>query len=141
MYTANCPICGAKDAIKYQDNEKKLHCSSCRYIFDLEADKPSISIDEYIKLQKQALLNTATEGYQNYGRGAVVIDVREWPPMVKRYYFPDKLARLTIGWPDDEIQDMVETYIPESEIVVYIYDHDAENSEWRKLWVGPGGKG
>jgi uncharacterized protein YbaR (Trm112 family) len=140
-YIANCPICKAKNSINYQPKAKILKCRKCGETFDLEKSKPTMTIDEYLKLRKEAVFLTATNGYMSSGRGAVILDVQEWPPTVKRFYFSDKIAQATIGWPDKEIETLVKTYIPDVECVVYIFATEANDSEWKKIWMGPGGKG
>jgi hypothetical protein len=141
-YMANCPLCGAKKSIRYRPDSKIMRCRSCKETFDLEKQKPTnVTIDEYIEIQKYAIFLTATNGYNSQGRGVVVMDIREWPPAVKRVYLSDTVAQFTIGWPSKEVEEQVKTYIPDVECMIYIYDHEESNSRWKKLWMGPGGKG
>jgi len=75
----------------------------------------------------------AWDGYREYGRGAVIIDLRDSTPrqllgqeVHHRMGYLGERSDVFKSWPSEEVAEKVEEYEPEDEIIVIVYGRDYE---------------
>jgi len=136
-WTADCPHCGASQVFK--EGTPLYTCPRCQVAITQSQLWQYIAVADWFNHMgiRNQILRYAKDGYAEHGRGVLVLDVRNWPngsPQSK--YLPAALAESTIGWPAENIANLVHTYVPAYEAVVYIMNNDGSLDDWQHLWAG-----
>lgn len=87
-------------------------------------DKP-LGIEDYLEEYlndpqvKAQMFRVGREGFENKGRGVVVIDLRRMSEQVVRFYYLS--AGQSGEWQDGEMEQVCRSYDPQQEVIIFLY--------------------